>query len=335
MQQTLPATIKAVRQHETGGRLVVEEIPMPKPGAGEVLVKMAFSPINPSDLSQLNGTFHALPNYPFVPGLEGSGIVVGAGSGLLPRLRLGKRVSCTAPSQGQGTWAEYMVTQAARCIPISQNTTMQQAAMGIVNPMTAMGFMDEVKQGQHKAFVNNAAAGALGKMVLNLAKLRQIPAIHIVRKQEQVQPLIDMGADYVLCSSDPDYQIKLTELCERLKATLFFDAVGGNDTSVFCDVSPKGSHIVLYANLSEEPFTAYPRQILQNDKVIRGFSLGSFLQGKTLFQKLQIINQMKKLTDTALYANIHHTYSMLQANQAISDYKENMSRGKALIRLSE
>jgi NADPH:quinone reductase len=300
-----------------------------------VLVKMAFSPINPSDLSLLKGTFHALPNYPFVPGIEGCGTVVASGRGVLPKLRLGKNVSCTAPEQGNGTWAEYMVTNATRCIPFAKNATFEQAASGIVNPMTALGFMDLIKQGRHKAFAINAAASSLGKMILKLALLYNIPSIHIVRRPEQVKQLFDIGAEHVLCSAENDFKEKLQLLCVKLGATIFFDAVGGMQTTIFTEVSPSGSTIVLYANLSEEPFTVYPRQILQNDKVIRGFSLGSFTAGKSLFQKLHMLNEMKNMAGSALQSNVQKIYGMHDINAALTFYRENMSLGKVLIHLKE
>ena len=82
--------MKAVRQMEAGGELFIESIPVPEPGPGEVLVKMTAAPINPSDLANLSGNY-LTKSWPFTPGLEGSGTIVKAGSGLMPRLRFGKK----------------------------------------------------------------------------------------------------------------------------------------------------------------------------------------------------------------------------------------------------
>ena len=115
----------AIRQHEAGGKLVVESIPVPQPGAGEVLVRMHASPVNPSDLALIQGNYLAR-NFPFTPGLEGSGVVVSSGGGLLPGMRVGKRVACSPNPEGDGTWAEYMKTSAMRTIPLSRKISYEQ-----------------------------------------------------------------------------------------------------------------------------------------------------------------------------------------------------------------
>ena len=117
-QFEVPTTMRALRQHEPNGPLVLDIVPVPEPGAGEVLVRMAASPINPSDLALMKGDY-LTRQYPFVPGLEGSGTVVKAGNGLLPGMRLGKRVACTPNPEADGAWADYMKTAALRSVPLA------------------------------------------------------------------------------------------------------------------------------------------------------------------------------------------------------------------------
>ena len=74
--------------------LRVEERPVPKPGKNQVLVKVAASPINPSDLAVLDGHYGFKSPTPLIPGGEGSGVVVAAGPGMIGRYFLGRRVAC-------------------------------------------------------------------------------------------------------------------------------------------------------------------------------------------------------------------------------------------------
>lgn len=71
---------------------------------------MEGSPINPSDLIFLEGRYPLNRKLPCTPGIEGSGIVVGSGGGFRGWMLKGKRVACVGPVDGDGTWAEYMVT---------------------------------------------------------------------------------------------------------------------------------------------------------------------------------------------------------------------------------
>ena len=94
--------MQAVTLGENGGPLMVRQVPVPKPGPGKVLNRMAASPINPSDLGFLKGSYGFQNLFPVVPGLEGSGVAVAASPGLLPCLLMGKRVACSATQGGHG-----------------------------------------------------------------------------------------------------------------------------------------------------------------------------------------------------------------------------------------
>src|SRR5512144_1581053 len=116
MRTSVPKNMQAVLLPRDDGSLTVDQITVPSPGRGEVLVRMAATPINPSDLGFLQGSYGFQKPFPVVPGFEGSGTVVAAGSGLLPHLLLGRRVACSTAAGG--AWAEYMVTPATTCFPL-------------------------------------------------------------------------------------------------------------------------------------------------------------------------------------------------------------------------
>ncbi len=100
MSATIPNNMQAVLLEQPGGAPTVGQLPTPRPGLGQVLVRMAATPINPSDLGFLQGSYGFQNPFPVVPGFEGSGTVVAAGPGLLPRLLLGRRVACSAAAGG-------------------------------------------------------------------------------------------------------------------------------------------------------------------------------------------------------------------------------------------
>jgi NADPH:quinone reductase-like Zn-dependent oxidoreductase len=185
MEIIIPETRQTVLIEENGGLPRFGCQPVPKPGPGPVLVRMAAAPINPSDLGFLKGSYGFQKPFPIVPGLEGSGTVCAVGPGVFPRLLMGRRVACSAPPGG--TWAEYLVTSAKTCFPLLQNLSLEQGSTLIVNPMTALAFFDIAKQGKHAAIVSNAAASALGRMILRLGQINHVPIIHIVRRQEQLE----------------------------------------------------------------------------------------------------------------------------------------------------
>lgn len=325
-------TMLAVRQNEAGGPLIVEELKVPVPGHGEVLIKMAAAPLNPSDLSFIKGSYGSPNSFPVTPGFEGSGTVVATGGGILSRIRMGKRVACSNNPGGDGTWAEYLVTSAMRCIPLSKKISFEQGSMFLVNPMTAMVLMDIALKEKHKAIVNTAAASALGKMMLVLAKSSNIPIINIVRRQEQEKLLKDLGAEYIVNSEKEGFQEVLKEIAGKLNATLILDAIGGKTGSVLIESAPKGSRIIAYAKLSGEKIEIDSRSLLREDKSIHGFQLGNHLAEKGLIEKLKLGGRVRKFLEEQKEISIQKTYPLQDINKAVELYTQNMSAGKVLIK---
>ena len=115
----IPSTMRALELTEQRadveeairGLRVVEK-PVPRPGRGQVLVRIEAAPCNPSDLLFLQGLYGVSKTLPTVPGREGAGTVVASGGGLLGRWLTGKRVACGEQSDADGTWAEYFVAEA-------------------------------------------------------------------------------------------------------------------------------------------------------------------------------------------------------------------------------
>ena len=328
---SIPSTMHAVQLDKPNGSLTYREIPTPHPQAGEVLVRMAAAPINPSDLGALSGTsYRGERKFPFTPGLEGSGTVVEAGAGMMSRFLNGRRVACSALLPGDGTWAEYMVTSAQSCIPLNKNVTFEQGTMLLVNPLSALAILDIAQRGKHHAIVSTAAASALGGMILRLGKLRNIPIIHVVRRQAQVDSVRGLGGEYVLNSSDADFVEQLRTLANKLKATLLLDAISGTMTQQLADAAPFGSTILVYSRLSDEACIIDARTALIKNLHFDGWFLANWLAKKNLLQLLQLSQQAQALLGSDLKSPIRKRFPLADAQQGLETYINNMGAGKIL-----
>ncbi len=322
--------MRAIQIEAPGGQLVLSQLPVPRPGPGEVLIRMAAAPINPSDLNFIRSSHADLQGSPVVPGREGSGTVVAAGNGLLPRLWLGRRVACAA-SSSSGTWAEYMVTRATLSVPLGQNLSLEQGSMLLVNPLTALAFFDMVKRGRHPALVNTAAASALGRMILRLGIMEHVPVIHIVRRQEQADFLNSLGAQYVLISGTTDFVDRLRELAGKLNATLILDAVGGQLATQLLDAAPRGSTVLMYANLSGERLSFDPHLLWNDEKQVAGFYLANWVAKRHFIQLLFDFRKVQRLATSELQTNVQKRLPLSAARQAIDVYLKDMTAGKILL----
>ena len=332
MDTSIPSTMHAVQLDEPNGRLVWREIPVPHPGAGQVLVRMAAASINPSDIGSLSGmSYGKQRQFPFTPGREGSGTVVEAGEGFMPRLLNGRRVACSGLPTGDGTWAAYMVTSAQLCVPLNGSVNFEQGTMLLVNPLTALAMMEIAKRGKHRAIISTAAASALGGMLLRLGKRNNIPIIHVVRRQAQVDYVRSLGGEYVLNSSDADFTEQLKTLAHKLQATLILDAVSGDMTKQLAEAAPYGSRIILYARLSHEDSVIDAVTVLTKDLHIDGWYLPNWVRTKNLIQTLRISQQAQSLLESDLQSPIHKRFPLANAQEALETYLNNMSAGKVLL----
>ncbi len=323
--------MRAVIQEQAGDVLYVNDIPIPEPGPGEVLVKMDYAPVNPSDLSLLQGNFASKPDYPIIPGIEGSGIVIKSGKGIIGKLRKGKRVACTSSILRGGTWAEYMVTSAFRVIPLDKNINNEQGSMLLVNPLTAYAFIEIAKIHRAEAIVNNAGASSLGRILIHLCKRNDIKLINIVKRESQLQSLKKIGAEYILASESPDFEKELGFCSARLNAKLFFDAVGGEQAEIMLGVSPPGSSVISYGKLSEQNINIDPRTLIQQDKKLEGFYLGNYTAGKSVLKNLKTLSSVKKMLSGDIKIKVSGSYDLSDINKAIDNYRSNMSEGKVLL----
>lgn len=332
--EPIPDTMQAAVLHAYDGApesLRIEKRPVPRPQRGQVLVKMSAAPINPSDLMFLKGLYGVLKPLPVVPGWEGAGRVVATGDDWLSRLLLGKRVACGAPDQHDGTWAEYLLTTSARCVPLSDTIDDESGAMLIVNPLTAWALMDTARRGGHRAFVQTAAASAVGRMLLRLSLHFGVEGIHIVRREEQVELLRTLGARYVFNSEAQDLDEQLRDACHQLNATIAFEAVSGMSAARVLRAMPTGSRLLLYGALSESPLMADPRDLIFQRKRVEGFWLADWLARRSLWGQLRLTRQVQNALSDLLRSEVAGRYPLHAVHQALRDYQTSMTAGKRLL----
>ena len=139
----------------------------------------------------------------------------------------------------------------------------------------------------------------------------------------------------MLNSSDENYEKQLSELSLKLKATLFLDAVAGEQTSTLVNAAPYGSQIILYANLSNSDIRINPRILIQGNKKIESFYLGGWAKTRSITQTLAAAKKAQKLVATDLQSNIQKRYNLSQIMEAVTFYENNMTGGKILITMEK
>ena len=335
--------MKCVQFESTGDPqqvLKCVELNRPSPKHGEVLVRMLASPVNPSDLMFVRGTYGVKPYMPQSPGFEGVGIVEASGGGLRGKLFRGKRVAVL--NQTGGNWSEYAVVPAAQVIPLSNSLPVEQAATFFVNPATAWIMTQEVLRVRRGEWLLQTAAGSsLGTMVVRLGKALGFRTLNVVRNQAAVAGLIAAGAtEVVVFDPAKDSADKLSsairDIVGEQRVHHAIDPVGGATGSVVIKVLGHRGRMLVFGTLSEEPLQCSPRTLMTQQASVEGFWLGNFMNDRNLLFKLKLVRRITRLIlDGVLSTTVGEIFSLDQIGDAVAAAEATSRDGKVLLRIGD
>ncbi len=288
------------------GKLVlsIEPDTVKAPAEHEVVVQMEAVPINPSDLGLLTAPanmdtvrsenvdghpalvadidaamqpfFGGRAGKKMAAGNEGAGTVVAAGASDAAQALMGKTVTIV----GGEMYRTHRVMPAAMCVPLPEGAPAKEGASLFVNPMTAQGFINTMRDEGHEGLVHTAAASNLGQMLAKLCVKEGIPLVAIVRSDAQKKILTDLGVTHVLDSSTDSFMTDLIDALAETGATLGFDAIGGGKmasyilTAMEQAAAKRGAEFSVYGSTVNKQVYIYGR--LDTGETILGGGLGLY-----------------------------------------------------------
>jgi mitochondrial enoyl-[acyl-carrier protein] reductase / trans-2-enoyl-CoA reductase len=301
---------------------------LPPLATGQALIEVLAAPINPSDVLTLTGQYGMLPPLPAVGGNEGVGRIVELGP------------DTTSPSIGQvvllpvgcGTWSTHVVADAKRLMPLPAGADPQQLAMMTVNPPTALLMLREFVDLQPGEWViQNAANSGVGAYLIQLAKLRGLKTVNIVRRESIADRVRDLGADIVLVDGDKLGK-RVAEATGGAKIRLGIDAVGGAATDRLAGALAEGGTLVNYGAMSGEPCQASPANFVFRDITLRGFWLARWFRSATPQQQVAVFGEIAQLIAAgSLHARVQATYPVERIAEAVAAAAAGERDGKILV----
>ena len=313
-----PIPQKALQLHSlirSNGELEISlaETDVPEPEAGEVLVRIEATPLNPSDLGLLFGAadmntakasgsadrpvisaqvpenaMKAMAgrlDKPMPVGNEGAGVVVKAGDSAGAQALLGSKVAVF----GGAMYAQYRCIKADQCLRLPDDATPAEGASCFVNPLTVLGMVETMRSEGHSALVHTAAASNLGQMLNRVCLQDGIGLVNIVRKQEHVDLLKAQGAKFVCNTGSPGFMDELTDALAATGATIAFDAIGGGKlagqilTGMEAAISRKPGEYSRYGSATHKQVYVYGSLDTNPIEVVRNFGFSWGMGGWLLF----------------------------------------------------
>jgi NADPH2:quinone reductase len=318
----------AIQIAETGGPevLKVVEVPIPKPGPGQVLIKVAATGINFIEIYFREGRYKS--SLPFIPGSEASGIVDMLGDGV-SGFAVGDAVATTA---AQGSYAEYALVAAEKLVHVPTGVDLRLAAAAMLQGMTAHYLVHStfpLKAGDTALI--HAAAGGVGLLLTQMAHEIGARVIGTVSTEEKAKLAREAGADEVILYTEQDFEKETKRLTDNRGVDVVYDSVGKTtfDGSLNC-LRPRGM-MVLFGGSSGAvpPF----------DPTILNTKGSLFLTRPTLVSYTATREELewragdvlKGVADETLKIRAEHWYSLQNAAQAQIDIASRKTTGKLLL----
>ncbi|MFD2230536.1 zinc-dependent alcohol dehydrogenase family protein [Alkalimarinus sediminis] len=323
----------------------LSQIPLQRPGKGQVRIKLTSAGLNRADTLFPEGRYFFKPAFTSAYsqnttaealfcrlGFEGAGIIDEVGEQV--DYQVGDRVAITPLALDvcqQGCFAEYGIYEASSLIPTPEALSDQEAAAIWMQYLTAWGGLvldGNLQAGQ--SVVITAASSSVGIAAIQIGNMLGATTIATTTNVDKVQQLKQLGAQYVINMKSDDYVEQIKAITNDKGTDLVFDAVAGPDIRYLVQGSSRGGKIIIQGMLDRRPMEIHPGVLMKRLLTITGFTLDKLIENKEQLQKAidQITNGINQQQLTPVIAQM---FKLDQFNEAFALLKSNKHTGKIVI----
>jgi NADPH2:quinone reductase len=323
--------MKAICITKTGDANVLEyqDLPQPTPGPGEALIRLKAAGLNFIDIYIRTGRY-AKP-LPFIPGLEGAGIVESLGEGVT-EVRVGDRVAYTGV---MGSYAEFNVVKVSQLIPLPKEITFEQGAAFPLQGMTAHYLLHEyysIKK-LDKVLVH-AAAGGVGLLLVQWLKHLGAVVIGTVSTEEKAAIAKQAGVDHIIFYTKQDFVEETKKITNEIGADYIIDGVGKTTFNKDLEAIRNRGHICLFGSSSGPAEPLLPNVLQAKSITLSGGSLFNYMNSRV--EILSRANEvLKGIQEGWLNLRIDHILPLEQAAKAQSMLESRQTVGKVILKIGD
>jgi NADPH:quinone reductase len=306
-------------------RLRLEEAPDPRPGAGEVLVKVHAAGVSFVDGLIAGGMYQLKPPLPFTPGLVGAGEVVATGRGV-PDLAAGRRV--VGSSFGMGGYASHWVLPADAVVPLPDAVTFEVAATAVESYATmlfAMSRRTAVQPGEWVLVLG--AGGGIGLAAVDVARTLGARVIAAASTPAKRAAALHAGAQVAVDYETEDLKTRVREITGA-GAALVIDPVGDPFAEpALRSLQPCGRYLVVGFTGGSIPRLPLNRVLLDNRSIV-GVDWGAWSRQDPAANQALIADVLGRVAAGALHPVGPVTYPLERAAEALNGLARRQVAGK-------
>jgi NADPH:quinone reductase len=320
--------MKAIRVEHTGGPEVMQlaDIPAPHPKLAEALIKVNIAGVNSIDVQFRDGRLRT--PLPFVPGQEGAGVVTAVG----PQAREVKVGDRVAWSGTLGSYAEYVAAPEEHLVPIPSSISDEQAAAAMMHGLTAHYLVNDAhKLKAGETALAHAAAGAVGLLLVQMARAVGARVIGTVSSEEKAQLARDAGADEAIVFTRQDFESEVKRLTGGKGVDVVYDGVGKDTFEKNLNVMRLRGMLVLYGMSSGPVPPVDPAKLSEKGSLYMArTTLAHFTATREeLLARTSALFNL--IADGKLKLRIAQKYALADAPQAHHDLESHKISGKLLL----
>lgn len=319
--------MKAIQVSSHGGPEVLEltDLEVPEPSHGQIRVEIRAAGVNYIDTYHRTGLYPL--DLPFTPGQEGAGFVHAVGDGV-EDLKVGDRVVYYAAG---GSYSQYRVIPAERVVKIPDHFSFELAAAVMLQGMTAHYLVhDTAPVGQGDTILVHAAAGGVGLLLVQMAKMKGARVIGTAGSDEKVERAKSVGADKVILYTKDDFLEGVMNFTEGEGVNVVFDSVGQStfDKSLEC-LKTRGT-IVLFGQSSGPVPPFEIRRLARKSLHLTRPSLGHYVESRNELVS-RVSDLIRWIDERKLDVRIDCTFPLERAADAHRRIESRESSGKILL----
>jgi NADPH2:quinone reductase len=267
--------MRAIRVHEFGGPEVMklEEVPDPKPAAGQVVVRVHATGVNPVDTYRRAGNVAPKQPLPYTPGSDAGGVVESVGAGVTS-VKAGDRVYTSGTASGfyDGAYAERVLCDAWQVHPLPPQVSFSQgAAMNVPYATAYRALFVKARAQKDETALVHGASGGVGIAAVQLARAHGLTVIGTAGTERGLALVRAQGVRHVLDHTQPDYLEKLMALTNGHGVDVILEMAAHINLGKDLPLLAQGGRVVVIG--SRGPVQVNPRDAMSRDAVVFGMML--------------------------------------------------------------
>ncbi len=322
--------MKAVRCNAWGPAetLTVETLPLPQPGAGEVLLRVHAAGVNFPDTLIIQGKYQFRPELPFTPGSEVAGEVQATGEGVT-HLKAGDRVIAFLTTGG---YATHAVAQASQVMPMPPELDFEAAAAFTLASGTSYhALVDRAGLKAGETLLVLGAAGGVGLSAVQIGHALGARVIAAASSDDKLALCREHGADETINYADEDLRTRLKALTGGKGPDVIYDPVGGQFAEpAFRSIGWGGRYLVVGFAAGDIPTLPLNLPLLKGASIV-GVFWGEFARRDPRGNARNLGQMIEWIKDGRMRLLVSKTYSLEAAGQALHDLEERQVTGKVVI----